>query len=57
MFLQDNDFLLIAFSMQVRPWQAGFDWPIYIDASNRAGHDKQPRKMLITRENHEIKAE
>ena len=44
-------------SMQVRPWQAVFDWPIYLADSKRVGHDKQQRKMLITRENHKIKAE
>ena len=30
-------------------WQARFDWPIYLAASNRAGHGKQQRKRLITR--------
>ena len=45
------------FFSAVHPWQAGFDWPIYLADSKRVGHDKQQRKMLITRENHKIKAE
>ena len=43
--------------MQVRPWQAVFDWPIYLADPKWVGHDKQQRKMLITRENHKKKAE
>ena len=45
------------FSMQVWPWQAVFDWPIYLADSKRVGHDKLQRKMLITLENHKIKEE
>ena len=57
MFLHGNDFLLVAFSMQVRAWQAVFDWPIYLADPNRLGHAKEQRKMLITRENHKVEAE
>ena len=57
MFLHGNDFLLVAFSMQVRAWQVVFDWPIYLADPKWVGHDKQQRKMLITRENHKIKEE
>ena len=45
------------FFTTVQPWQVVFDWPIYLADSKRVGHDKQQRKMLITRENHKIKAE
>ena len=41
--------------MQVRPRQAGFDWPIYLTGSNRVGHGKQQRKLPITRENQQDK--
>jgi hypothetical protein len=43
--------------MQVRAWQAVFDWPIDLADSKRVGHAKQQRKMLTTRENHKIEAE
>ena len=43
--------------MQVRPWQAFFDWPIYLADSGWLGHDKKQREMLITLENHKKKAE
>ena len=47
---------MVVFLMQFRPWQAVFDWPIYLADSKWVGHGKKQRKMLITHENHKIKA-
>jgi hypothetical protein len=43
------------FFSAVQPWQAGFDWPIYLAASIWVGHGKQQRKLLITHENQQDK--
>ena len=43
------------FFTAVQPWQAGFDWPIYLAASIRVDHGKQQRKLQITLENHQDK--
>jgi hypothetical protein len=43
------------FFSAVQPWQAGFDWPIYLAASIRVGHGKQHRKLRITHENQKDK--
>jgi hypothetical protein len=43
------------FFSAVQPWQAGFDWPIYLAASIWVGHGKQHRKLRFTRENQQDK--